>query len=65
MARGFYRQIVEQLKKHGCLFKRQAAGDHELWFSPINGRTVAVDRHCMSRHTANSIMKAAGISNKF
>ena len=30
-----------------------------------NGRTVAVDRHCMSRHTANAIMKAAGISHKF
>ena len=65
MARGFYRLIVEMLKRHGCYFKRQGPGDHEMWFSPISGRTFPVDRHCMSRHTANGVMKQAGIEHKF
>lgn len=65
MPRGFYRDIVEILKRHGCHFKRQGPGDHEMWFSPISQRTFPVDRGCMSRHTANQIMKQAGIAHKF
>lgn len=65
MARGFYGAIVEVLKKHGCSFDRQAKGDHELWYSPITDRKFTVDRGCKSRHTANAVMKQAGIEHKF
>jgi hypothetical protein len=36
-----------------------------MWFSPISERTFPVDRGCMSRHTANEVMKQAGIKHKF
>jgi len=65
MARGFYRLIVEVLKRHDCHFKRPGPGDHEMWFSPSSGKTFPVDRSCMSRHTANAVMKQAGIDHKF
>lgn len=65
MVQGFYRQIIDVLRKHDCHFKRQGSGDHELWFSPITSTTLTVDRGCMSRHVANKIMKDAGIKHKF
>ena len=65
MVRGFYAEIVDALKAAGCSFKRAGKGDHEIWFSPITNRTFTVDRHCMSRHTANAVMKQAGLDRKF
>jgi hypothetical protein len=63
--RGFYRAIIEKLRENGCWFERTAKGDHELWHSPITDRSFTVDRHCMSRHTANAVMKQAGIDHRF
>jgi len=65
MGRGFYAQIIAALKSGGCYFKRQGKGDHEIWFSPITGRSFSVDKSCMSRHTANAIMKQAGLPKTF
>lgn len=65
MGQGFYRQIVEALKSAGCKFQRQGKGDHEIWYSPITGRTFTVDKGTLSRHTANAVMKQAGIDLHF
>lgn len=65
MVRGFYRQVVDALRAAGCNFVRQAKGDHEIWFSPITNRNVSVDKNSLSRHTANAVMKQAGINRKF
>ncbi|WP_370677854.1 type II toxin-antitoxin system HicA family toxin [Pleomorphomonas sp. PLEO] len=65
MVRGFYADIVAALTEAGCAFRRNGKGDHQIWFSPITNRTFAVDRGCLSRHTANEIMKQAGINKKF
>jgi hypothetical protein len=65
MVRGFYQEIVEALKVAGCTFRRQGKGDHEIWYSPITERTISVDRNSLSRHTANAVMKQAGIDRKF
>lgn len=65
MVAGFYKEIVELLRLHGCAIKRHGKGDHEIWFSPITGRTFTVDRGSLSRHTANAVMKQAGIDRKF
>jgi hypothetical protein len=53
------------LKKHECRAVRQGKGDHEIWFSPITKRNFPVDGKILSRHTANGIMKQAGIAHKF
>lgn len=65
MGQGFYKQIVEALRAHGCKFMRHGKGDHEIWYSSTTGRTFTVDRGSLSRHTANAVMKQAGIDLKF
>jgi predicted RNA binding protein YcfA (HicA-like mRNA interferase family) len=61
-----FRPAVEKkLRENGCYFKRVAKGDHELWCSPISGQAFIVDHKILSRHTANGIMKQAGIAYKF
>jgi len=59
----FYEPLVEILKAYGCTRLPGGKGSHEKWLSPINGRTVTVPRS-KSRHTANSVLKQAGIDRK-
>ena len=42
-------------------FKREGKGDHEIWFSPITGIRFVVDHSIKSRHTANAVLKQAGL----
>ncbi|MDE1956035.1 MAG: type II toxin-antitoxin system HicA family toxin [Betaproteobacteria bacterium] len=53
------------LRQHGCYFKREGKGDHEIWFSPTTNVSFPVDRHIRSRHTANAVLKQAGIDKSF
>ena len=61
----FTRAVKDQLTEHGCYFYRQGRGDHEMWFSPISSRYFPVDGKILSRHTANEVMKQAGIPHRF
>ena len=61
----FEREVREALREHGCYLHRQGRGDHEIWYSPITNRKFTVDGVIKSRHTANAIMKQAGIKKKF
>jgi len=61
----FEKQVREILKANGCYFFRQGKGDHEVWFSPVSQKYFTVDGKIKSRHTANAIMKQAGIDHKF
>ena len=53
------------LKDAGCFFERQGKGDHEIWFSPVTGIRFVVDSKIKSRHTANAVLKQAGLPKKF
>lgn len=53
------------LKKHGCSLTRHGKGSHEIWFSPISNNPVSVNKKIKSRHSANEILKEAGIDHKF
>ena len=53
----YEKKVREILKKNGCYFFRQGKGDHEIWYSPINGAHVTVDSKIKSKHTANAILK--------
>ncbi|MCB9990632.1 MAG: type II toxin-antitoxin system HicA family toxin [Rhodospirillales bacterium] len=64
MAKGYYRQVVEILERHGCSFHRNGKGDHEIWVSPLAPKPFTVDKILKSRHTANSTLKDAGIDEK-
>jgi predicted RNA binding protein YcfA (HicA-like mRNA interferase family) len=56
------RQILSQ---NGFSFLRSGRGDHELWRNPLTSRTVVVDGNIKSRHTANAILKQAGLTKPF
>jgi predicted RNA binding protein YcfA (HicA-like mRNA interferase family) len=53
------------LRARGCSFHRQGKGDHEMWFSPLTNRYFPVDNKILSRHTANGILKQAGLPKEF
>ncbi|GAA0579008.1 type II toxin-antitoxin system HicA family toxin [Caenispirillum bisanense] len=61
----FAPEVKEILARHGCAFVRHGKGDHDIWRSPITGRTFPVDACIKSRHTANGILKQAGIPKQF
>jgi predicted RNA binding protein YcfA (HicA-like mRNA interferase family) len=61
---GYENAVKEILLKNGWIFGRQAKGSHEYWLKP-NCKPITVPKNCKSRHTANAIMKAAGIDHKF
>ncbi len=59
---GFYAVVVSALKAVGFFYVRQK-GSHQTW---SNGKlSVTVSTNCESRHTANSIMKQAGLRQRF
>ena len=64
MGATFYKQLRDILLAHDCEFRRQAKGSHEMWFSPTSGKTFSVPVTIVSRHTANGILKQAGINEK-
>lgn len=57
--------VKKRLRQVGCYLIRQGKGDHEIWYSPITKRRVVVDGKIKSRHTANAILKAAGLGKGF
>lgn len=58
-----YREIVKRLKQLGFEFDRQAAGSHEIWFSPETNRYTTIPNHPgdMPEGTLRAILKQAGV----
>jgi hypothetical protein len=65
MGSSFTPQLKKILLSHGCRFERPGKGDHEIWFSPVSQRRFVVDGEIKSRHTANAVLKQAGIDKRF
>jgi len=40
---GFTPDVVRILKEGKCCKVRQGKGDHEIWYSPISGKSFPVD----------------------
>jgi len=59
-----YRDIVKRLKQLGFEFHRQAAGSHEIWFSPNSNRYTTIPNHTgdMPEGTLRAILKQANIT---
>jgi hypothetical protein len=53
------------LKTAGCQFERPGKGDHDIWYSPISGLRFPIDSKIKSRHTANAVLKQAGLPKQF
>jgi len=58
-------KLKKLLLEAGCSLERQGKGDHEIWYSPITDRRFVVDGAILSRHTANAILKQAGLPKAF
>lgn len=65
MAPQFDRDLREHLREAGCYLVRQGKGSHEIWHSPITRRNFAVPVNIPSRHTANAILRQAGLPKAF
>jgi predicted RNA binding protein YcfA (HicA-like mRNA interferase family) len=59
-----YREIIKRLKIFGFEFHRQAAGSHEIWYSPKSNRYTTVPNHTgdMPEGTLRAILKQADIT---
>lgn len=61
----YSKELKQYLQNKGCYFERQGKGDHEIWFSPITNIRFVVDNRIKSRHTANAVLKQAGLPKRF
>jgi hypothetical protein len=57
--------LKKRLRDGGCSFERQGKGDHEIWYSPITRIRFVVDNSIRSRHTADAVLKQAGLPKAF
>jgi predicted RNA binding protein YcfA (HicA-like mRNA interferase family) len=60
----FYRDIVKRLSEAGYVQTEGGKGSHEKWRHRENGKLVTVPRS-KSRHTANEVLKQAGLPKAF
>jgi len=61
----FTPELKRWLLDHGCRFERHGKGDHEICYSPITNRRFVVDNDIRSRHTANAVLRQAGLAKHF
>jgi len=61
----FAPDLRRRLSEAGCWQVREGKGDHSIWQSPVNGRRFVVDGRIKSRHTANAVLKQAGLPKRF
>jgi HicA toxin of bacterial toxin-antitoxin, len=61
----FTPELKKLLLAAGCTFVRAGKGDHEIWRSPITLVHFVVDSKIKSRHTANAVLKQAGLPKQF
>jgi hypothetical protein len=65
VTQSFTPDLKRLLLAAGCRFVRSGKGDHEIWQSPITQVHFVVDNKIKSRHTANAVLKQAGIPKHF
>lgn len=63
--RGYGKAVRRILEENGCWFVRHGRGDHDIWRSPLTNIPITVPINIDSRHTANGILKDAGLPKAF
>ena len=61
----FDRDLERLLRAAGCVPVRDGKGSHAVWKNPGNGRVFVVPQGIVSRHTANAVLKQAGLGKGF
>jgi hypothetical protein len=65
MSSNFSKQVKDKLTAAGCTFVRHGKGDHDIWHSPISNKHFPLDQDIRSKHTANAVLKQAGLPKAF
>jgi predicted RNA binding protein YcfA (HicA-like mRNA interferase family) len=65
MGSNLYPTLVAKLRAANCTIVRQGKGSHEIWFSPITNRNFTVPKNTKVVHTANKVLKDAGLPKAF
>jgi predicted RNA binding protein YcfA (HicA-like mRNA interferase family) len=60
----FYRELTKILLSNGWQKIQGGKGSHERWWNATTNNTVTVPRS-KSRHTANEVLKQAGLPKAF
>ena len=61
----YEKKVRKVLSENGYSLKRRGKGDHDIWYNPVLRKSISVDGVIKSRHSANELMKEAGIKHKF
>lgn len=65
MGSSFTPELIRLLREAGCHFERPGKGNHDIWFSPVTNTRFPVDSKIKSRHTANAVLRQAGLPKHF
>jgi hypothetical protein len=60
----YVRKVKLLFKENNCSFVRQGKGDHEIWYSPIVNKNIAIDGNIKKRSSANKTLSQAGITKR-
>lgn len=63
--KGYYNEFRKRLEAGGYEYLRQGTGSHEVWWDLKTKVKVTLVLKTNSRHTANSILKHAGLPKAF
>ena len=61
----YTKKVRQILSDNGFHIARKGKGDHVIWYNEITKRTASVDGEIKSRHSANEVLKKAGLGKHF
>ena len=61
----YTKEVRRLLSSNGFHVARKGKGDHVIWYNSNTKKTVSVDSEIKSRHSANEVLKKAGLGKRF
>jgi predicted RNA binding protein YcfA (HicA-like mRNA interferase family) len=61
----YTKKVRKLLSDNGFSIARKGKGDHVIWYNNVTKRTASVDSEIKSRHSANEVLKKAGLGKHF
>ena len=61
----YTKEVRKILSENGFRVVRNGKGDHVIWYNESTKRTASVDGEIKSRHSANEVLKKAGLGKRF
>jgi predicted RNA binding protein YcfA (HicA-like mRNA interferase family) len=58
-------EVRKILSNNGFHIARKGKGDHVIWYNDNTKKTASVDSEIKSRHSANEVLKKAGLCKHF